>query len=111
MGGDHADRRGAEGTIANDLYISMRLRAVGYRPGDRDGISDVDVFVHRDDHFSDAIAIVEHRLHHAPGIVVVALLQADGDVGTHVDQGLDHVHLLDALETLADYKPFDQRRH
>ena len=71
----HADGRGSEGPIADDFKIFVRLRAVGDRPGDRDGIVDVDVFVDGDDHFADAVAVIKNALHDIPGFLVVAFLQ------------------------------------
>ena len=46
-----------------------------------------------------------------PRVFVVALFQAHRDVGAHVDQGFDHVHFFDAVESLADDKTLDQGCH
>src|SRR5512145_746621 len=43
MSRHHADGRGAEWAVADDLEILVRLRAVRDRPGDGDGIFHVNV--------------------------------------------------------------------
>jgi hypothetical protein len=64
---------GRSRTILTSLCGCERVRD---RPGNGHRVFDVDVFVDGDDHFADPIAVIEHRLHDAPRIVVVALFSS-----------------------------------
>ncbi len=107
----HADGRGSKGPISHDFNILVRLRPMSYRPGYRDGIPGVDVFIHGDDQFADAITVVKHTLHGVPRFLIVALFQTDYDIGPKVDQRLHQMDLAHGIEPSVDQKAFDQSGH
>ena len=107
----HADGSGAEGAVGDDGDVPVRLAAVGNGPGHGHGVVDVDVLVHRHDELAHPVAVLQHGVHDPPGLAVVLLVHAHGDVGPHVDQLLHHVHLLHRREALAGEVAVHQGAH
>src|SRR5438093_8410608 len=84
---------------------------MGNRPGNGDGVPRIDVFVHGDDQFSYAIAVVEDALHCVLRLLIIALLQTDNDIGAEIDQGLHEIDVSDGIQTPVNQKPFNQSRY